>query len=121
MTGGSSLANPIYLFRGDAPREDFAKAMPFLGKVGFKLAGKKFMPSYPFEEAYFREKALMVRGAVDMPLVFLGGINNLSTVQQAMADGDDKRADQLIVHALMEGPSTRAQIEAERAELTDDE
>jgi 2,4-dienoyl-CoA reductase-like NADH-dependent reductase (Old Yellow Enzyme family) len=87
MTGGSSLANPIYLFRGDAPREDFAKAMPLLGKIGFKLAGKKFMPSYPFEEAYFRPKALMVREAVDMPLIFLGGINNLSTVQQAMADG----------------------------------
>ena len=87
MTGGSSLANPIYLFRGDAPREDFAKAMPLLGKIGFKLAGKKFMPSYPFEEAYFRDKALMVRDAVDMPLIFLGGINNLATVQQAMADG----------------------------------
>jgi 2,4-dienoyl-CoA reductase-like NADH-dependent reductase (Old Yellow Enzyme family) len=87
MTGGSSLANPIYLFRGDAPREDFAAAMPFIGKVGFKLFGKKFMPSYPFEEAYFREKALMVREAVDLPLIFLGGINNLSTVHQAMADG----------------------------------
>ena len=56
MTGGSSLANPIYLFRGDAPLEDFAKAMPLLGKIGFKLAGKKFMPSYPFEEAYFRRQ-----------------------------------------------------------------
>jgi 2,4-dienoyl-CoA reductase-like NADH-dependent reductase (Old Yellow Enzyme family) len=87
MTGGSSLANPIYLFRGDAPREDFAAAMPLLGKIGFKLFGKKFMPSYPFEEAYFRDKALMVREAVDLPLVFLGGINNLTTVQQAMADG----------------------------------
>jgi len=87
MTGGSSLANPIYLFRGDAPREDFAKALPLLGKIGFKVAGTKFMPSYPFEEAYFRPKALMVREAVDLPLIFLGGVNNLSTVQQAMADG----------------------------------
>ena len=42
-------------------------------------------------------------------------------IKQAMADGDDKRADKLIVHALLEGPSTRAQIDAERAELTDDE
>ncbi len=87
MTGGSSLANPIYLFRGDAPREDFAKAMPPIGRLGFKLLGARFMPSYPFEEAYFRPKALMVRDAVDLPLIFLGGVNNLSTVQQAMADG----------------------------------
>jgi len=87
MTGGSSLANPIYLFRGDAPREDFAAAMPFLARIGFRLFGSRFMPSYPFHEAYFRPKALMVREAVELPLVFLGGVNELATVEQAMADG----------------------------------
>ena len=30
-----------------------------------------------------------MRERVDMPLIFLGGINNLSTVRQAMADGFD--------------------------------
>ena len=89
MTGGSSLANPIYLFKGDAPREDFAKVLPKPMALGFKFFGKKFMPSYPFEEAYFRPMALDVRAALDMPLIFLGGINNLATVQQAMADGFD--------------------------------
>lgn len=89
MTGGSSLANPIYLFKGEAPRKDFAEALPFPMSLGFKLFGKKFMPSYPFEEAYFRPMALDVRSRVEMPLIFLGGINNLATVQQAMSDGFD--------------------------------
>lgn len=89
MTGGSSLANPIYLFKGDAPRDEFAKALPKVMGLGFKLFGKKFMPSYPFEEAYFRPMALDVRAQLDMPLIFLGGINNLATVQQAMSDGFD--------------------------------
>ncbi|NCY16422.1 MAG: NADH:flavin oxidoreductase [Actinobacteria bacterium] len=89
MTGGSSLANPIYLFKGDAPRKEFAAALPFPMSLGFKLFGKKFMPSYPFEEAYFRPLALEVRERVDMPLIFLGGINNLATVRQAMSDGFD--------------------------------
>jgi len=89
MTGGSSLANPIYLFKGEAPRKDFAKALPFPMNLGFKLFGKKFMPSYPFEEAYFRPMALEVRERVSMPLIFLGGINNLATVRQAMTDGFD--------------------------------
>ncbi len=89
MTGGSSLANPIYLFKGDAPRKDFAAALPFPMSLGFKLFGKKFMPSYPFEEAYFRPLALDVRSRVSMPLIFLGGINNLATVRQAMDDGFD--------------------------------
>ena len=89
MTGGSSLGNPIYLFKGDAPLADFAKTLPQPARLGFQLFGKKFMPSYPFEEAYFRPMALDVRAAVQMPLIFLGGINNLSTVHQAMADGFD--------------------------------
>ena len=89
MTGGSSLGNPIYLFKGDAPREEFANVLTGVSKLGFKLFGKKFMPSYPFEEAYFRPMALQIRDEVDLPLILLGGINKLSTVQQAMADGFD--------------------------------
>jgi 2,4-dienoyl-CoA reductase-like NADH-dependent reductase (Old Yellow Enzyme family) len=45
LTGGSSLANPMYLFRGDAPREDFAATLPPLARLGFKLVGEKMMPS----------------------------------------------------------------------------
>ena len=47
------------------------------------------MPYYPFEEAYFLEQARLVREAVDMPLILLGGINNLSTVQLAIDEGFD--------------------------------
>lgn len=89
MTGGSSLANPIYLFKGDAPLADFAKVLPPLTRLGFRMFGKRFMPSYPFSEAYFRPLALAVRQAVRLPLIFLGGINQLATVRQAMADGFD--------------------------------
>jgi 2,4-dienoyl-CoA reductase-like NADH-dependent reductase (Old Yellow Enzyme family) len=89
MTGGSSLANPIYLFKGEAPIADFAKVLPPIPRLAFKLFGKRFMPSYPFTEGYFRPMALEVRQAVAMPLIFLGGINTLATVRRAMADGFD--------------------------------
>lgn len=89
MTGGSSLANPIYLFKGDAPIADFAKVLPLVPRLAFTLFGKRLMPSYPFTEGYFRPMALEVRRAVAMPLVFLGGVNTLATVQRAMADGFD--------------------------------
>jgi 2,4-dienoyl-CoA reductase-like NADH-dependent reductase (Old Yellow Enzyme family) len=49
--------------------------------------GRSFLKSYPFEEAYFRDKALAVRAATSIPLMLLGGINRLDTMQQAMADG----------------------------------
>jgi 2,4-dienoyl-CoA reductase-like NADH-dependent reductase (Old Yellow Enzyme family) len=87
LTGGSSLANPMYLFRGAAPLSEFADTLPPVAKLGFTLIGKKVMPSYPFEEAFFLEKARQIRSAVTMPLILLGGINNRSTIEMAMAEG----------------------------------
>ena len=87
LTGGSSFANPMYLFRGDAPREEFAATLPPHARLGFKLAGAKLMPDYPFEEAYFLPKARKFLEGLDMPLILLGGINRLDTVQSALDEG----------------------------------
>ncbi len=89
LTGGSSFKNPMYLFRGDAPIAEMAKAFPPPLRTGFKLVGKRFLPEYPFEEAYFLQAARQFREALDMPLVLLGGINRLSTVRQGLDDGFD--------------------------------
>ncbi|WP_182378997.1 NADH:flavin oxidoreductase [Nocardioides sp. WS12] len=88
LSGGSSLMNPMYLFRGGAPVNEFAATMPPLVKWGMRTpAGRSFLKEYEFEEAYFRSKALEFRAAVSTPLMLLGGINRLETMQQAMADG----------------------------------
>ena len=87
LTGGSSFGNPMYLFRGDAPREEFAATLPQPARLGFKLAGAKLMPDYPFEEAYFLPKARRFLGTLDMPVILLGGINRLDTVQSALDEG----------------------------------
>ncbi|WP_237690156.1 NADH:flavin oxidoreductase [Nocardioides panacisoli] len=88
LSGGSSLMNPMYLFRGEAPVNEFADAMPPLVRWGMRTpVGRGFLKEYPFEEAYFRDKALRFRDALSMPLMLLGGINRLATMQQAMADG----------------------------------
>ena len=87
LTGGSSFANPMYLFRGDAPREELAATLPPHARLGFKLAGAKLMPDYPFEEAYFLPKARCFLATLDMPVILLGGINRLDTVQSALDEG----------------------------------
>ena len=90
LSGGSSLMNPMYLFRGEAPVAEFAAAMPLAVRLGMKTPmGRSFMKTYPFEEAYFREKALRFREALSMPLMLLGGINRRETMEQAMLDGFD--------------------------------
>lgn len=89
LTGGSSLQNPMYLFRGEAPVREMAVAMPKVIRPAFKLFGGRFLPSYPYEEAYFLPYARQFRAAVDLPLVLLGGINRRDTIDAAMAEGFD--------------------------------
>ncbi|MCB1014981.1 MAG: NADH:flavin oxidoreductase [Acidimicrobiales bacterium] len=87
LTGGSSLQNPMYLFRGEAPVREMARSMPKVVRPAFKLLGGRFLPSYPYEEAYFLPYARQFRDAVDLPLVLLGGISRRDTVEQAMVEG----------------------------------
>ena len=89
LTGGGSLANPMFLFRGDVPRKEFAATLPAILRPGFRLVGKRFMPEYPFEEAYFLDDARKFRAELTLPLVLLGGINRLDTIERALTEGFD--------------------------------
>ncbi len=87
LTGGSSLSNPMFLFRGEAPRVEFAATLPAPLRAGFRVVGSRFLQEYPFEEAYFLPYARQFLGALSLPLILLGGINRLDTVEAALADG----------------------------------
>jgi 2,4-dienoyl-CoA reductase-like NADH-dependent reductase (Old Yellow Enzyme family) len=88
LSGGSSLMNPMYLFRGETPVREFAAAMPLPVRVGMRTpVGRKFLKEYDFHEAYFLDKALRFRERLSMPLMLLGGINRRDTMEQAMVQG----------------------------------
>jgi len=87
LTGGSSLANPMYLFRGEAPLQEFAATLPPAVRAGFRLVGHRFLQEYAFEEAFFLPYARQFRAALEMPLILLGGINRLDTMESAVAEG----------------------------------
>jgi 2,4-dienoyl-CoA reductase-like NADH-dependent reductase (Old Yellow Enzyme family) len=89
LTGGGSLANPMYLFRGDVPRKEFAATLPPVLRPVFTLVGRRFMPEYPYEEGYFLGEAGRFRVALDMPLVLLGGVSKRETIDRALAAGFD--------------------------------
>ncbi|WP_343601787.1 NADH:flavin oxidoreductase [Mycobacterium sp.] len=87
LTAGSSLVNPMYLFRGDAPVKEFAAAFPPPVRWGMRLAGRKFLREYPYRDAYLLRDARLFRAELSMPLILLGGITNLATMELAMAEG----------------------------------
>lgn len=89
LTAGSSLQNPMYLFRGEAPIHEMAAVFPQPIRTGFKLFGRRFLPTYPYEEAYLLPYARQFRAALSMPLILLGGINRRDTIESALREGFD--------------------------------
>src|SRR5580658_8984229 len=87
LTGGSSLANPMYLFRGDAPLSEFGATLPASVRLGFRLVGRRFLKSYPYEEAFFLPFARQFQRALSTPLILLGGITERATIESALAEG----------------------------------
>ena len=87
LTAGSSLLNPMYLFTGDAPVREFAAAFPQPLRAGLRLAGGRFLRSYPFHEAYLLDQARQFRAALTLPLILQGGITRKQTMELAMAEG----------------------------------
>lgn len=111
MSGGSSLMNPMYLFRGDVPHREFAAAMPLPVRLGMRATGGRFLRSYPFEEAYFLDKARHWRAELRIPLMLLGGINRVETMELAMDEGFEYVA---MGRALLREPDLVARIGAGR-------
>jgi len=89
LTAGSSLVNPMYLFRGDAPIKEFSKAFKPPIRWGVRLLGKNFLRQYPYREAYLLRDAKLFRSELKLPLILLGGITNRETMDLAMAEGFD--------------------------------
>ncbi|GAA3480799.1 NADH:flavin oxidoreductase [Streptomyces yanii] len=87
LTAGSSLLNPMYLFRGDAPLAEFAAVFPQPMRLGVRLAGGRFLRAYPYEEAFLLPCARQFRAELSLPLILLGGISRRETVTRAMAEG----------------------------------
>jgi 2,4-dienoyl-CoA reductase-like NADH-dependent reductase (Old Yellow Enzyme family) len=89
LTAGSSLVNPMYLFRGDVPIKEFAGAFKPPLRWGIRMTGKKFLREYPYREAFLLRDAKKFRAELTMPLILLGGITNRETMDLAMAEGFD--------------------------------
>lgn len=89
LTAGSSLVNPMYLFRGDSPIKEFSAAFKPPLRWGMRMTGTKFLRAYPYREAYLMDDAMAFRRELTLPLILLGGITNKDTMDAAMKNGFD--------------------------------
>jgi 2,4-dienoyl-CoA reductase-like NADH-dependent reductase (Old Yellow Enzyme family) len=112
LTAGSSLLNPMYLFRGDAPVKEFAAAFKPPLRWGMRMTGRRFLREYPYRDAYLLRDARLFRAELSMPLILLGGITNREAMDLAMAEGFEFVA---MARALLAEPDLVNRIRAERS------
>ncbi|MCB1285501.1 MAG: NADH:flavin oxidoreductase [Microthrixaceae bacterium] len=113
LTGGSSLLNGMYFFRGPVPMQEFVDAQPKMVGLGLKVYGPRIFPTYPFEEGFFLPEARQFRDRLTMPLILLGGINKVDTIHHAMDEGFEFVA---MGRALLREPDLINKMQAGRDE-----
>jgi 2,4-dienoyl-CoA reductase-like NADH-dependent reductase (Old Yellow Enzyme family) len=113
LTGGSSLLNGMYFFRGDVPMREFIATQPKAVGLGLRVMGRRIFPHLPFEEAFFLPFARQFRAALDLPLILLGGINRLDTMTSALDEGFELVA---MARALLREPDLPRRLQGQEAD-----
>lgn len=88
LSGGFVSKAPMYVMRGEMPIRTMTHYMTcWWLKYGVRLVGKYMIPSVPFHEAYFLEDALKFREALDIPLVYVGGLVSRQKIEEVLNHG----------------------------------
>ncbi len=88
LSAGFVSRTPLYMLRGDVPLRPMMAAQDrWWAKAGLWLFGRLLVQEYPFQEGFLLDEARRMRAAVRLPLMLLGGLKSLATVERALADG----------------------------------
>lgn len=88
LSGGYVSRSPMYVMRGAMPIRTLTHYMPFgYLKLGVGMIGKIMIPPVPFKEAYFLDDARVFRKALQMPLVYIGGLIARDKIDLALDSG----------------------------------
>ncbi len=90
LSGGYTSKTPFYLMRGDIPIWDMTKVEKnWLQKIAIASFGRFIIRKYDFTENFFMPLALQVRKAVQLPLVYVGGVVSRQGIEDIMKEKFD--------------------------------
>jgi 2,4-dienoyl-CoA reductase-like NADH-dependent reductase (Old Yellow Enzyme family) len=88
LSGGFVSRTPLFMLRGEVPVRRMAAAQEaWHARLGLTLFGRLLVQAYPYAEGFFLEEARRMRAAVRLPLVLLGGVKSMATIDRALAAG----------------------------------
>jgi 2,4-dienoyl-CoA reductase-like NADH-dependent reductase (Old Yellow Enzyme family) len=102
LSGGFTSKSPFYLMRGKVPLWGMIKNGSNLAeKLTMTFFGPLIIKKYRFKENFFLEQAREIRKSVNMPLVYLGGVDSRKGIEEILNAGFDFIA---IARALIHDP-----------------
>lgn len=88
LSGGFVSCAPMYVMRGAMPFKTLTHYMhDFWLRWGIRFAGRVMIPSVPFKEAYFYDDAVRFREAVNIPLIYVGGLVARDKIEMVLDSG----------------------------------
>lgn len=86
LSNGLNVESISAMFGSSLPKSGAKPANPFI-RLGMAIQSFTEPPEVKFRENYLRDLSREVRGATDMPLAYLGGVQSRDGVIDAMDDG----------------------------------
>jgi 2,4-dienoyl-CoA reductase-like NADH-dependent reductase (Old Yellow Enzyme family) len=88
LSSGFVSKAPMVVMRGTMPIKTLTHYMDsFFLKTGVRMFGKMMIPAVPYKETYFFEDALKFRSALKVPLIYVGGVTSLESINKVLDAG----------------------------------
>ena len=88
LSGGFTSKSPFYMMRGHIPLKGMIQnGSSWAEKITMSLFGPLIIKKYDFTPNFFLEKALKVRQAVSIDLVYLGGVDSRKGILEILDAG----------------------------------
>jgi 2,4-dienoyl-CoA reductase-like NADH-dependent reductase (Old Yellow Enzyme family) len=88
LSGGFTSKTPFYMMRGKVPLGGMIKnGSSFADKLTMTLFGPFLIKRYKFSENFFLSQAKEIRKTVQLPLVYLGGVQSKKGIEEILNAG----------------------------------
>ena len=89
-SAGFTSKVPFLMLRGKLPvKEMSSNQSDFLKRIGLKLFGRFMVPAHDYEPLFLLEGAKKIKAAVGIPVIYIGGADSLSGINEILEAGFD--------------------------------
>ena len=87
-SSGFTSKIPFLMLRGDLPiREMSRNQESSLDRLGLKIFGRLMVPEHAYRPLFQLDGARKILEAVDIPVIYIGGVESLAAIRQVLDDG----------------------------------